>query len=53
MLKRLAGMLDYVCLTFFVRNDRNQNILLTKRVSQTSYNMPATRSNIVRPTNVI
>ena len=33
--------------------DRNQNILLTKNASQTSSNMPATRSNIVEPTNVI
>ena len=51
MLERVAGMLDYVCRTFFVRNDRNQNILLTKNVSRTSYNMPAahvTLYNIVR-----
>ena len=33
--------------------DRNQNILLTENVSQTSSNMPATCSNIVGPTNVI
>ena len=55
MLERVAGMLDDVSLTFFVEMmfDRNQNILLTKNVRQTSSNMPATRSNIVRPTNVI
>ena len=46
MLERVASMLE----TMF---DRNQNILLTKNVSQTSSNMPATRSNIVRPTNAV
>ena len=55
MLERVADMLDDVCLTFLLETmfDRNQNVLLTKNVSQTSSNMPATRSNIVRPTNVI
>ena len=50
MLERVAGMSDDVSLTFFleIMFDRNQNILLTKKS-----NMPATRSNIVRPTNVI
>ena len=33
--------------------DRNQNILPTKSVKQTSSNMHATRSNIVDPTNVL
>ena len=52
MLERVAGMLDdLIYLTFFVF-DRNQDILLTKNARQTSSNMPATRSNIVEPTNV-
>ena len=33
--------------------DRNQNILPTKNVGQTSSNMHATRSNIADPTNVL
>ena len=33
--------------------DRNQNILPTKNVEQTSSNMDATRSNIVDPTNAL
>ena len=33
--------------------DRNQNILPTKNVEQTSSNMHATRSNIVDPTNAL
>ena len=33
--------------------DRNQNILSTKKVEQTSSNMHATHSNIVDPTNVL
>ena len=33
--------------------DRNQNILPTKNVGQTSSNMHATRSNIAGPTNFI
>ena len=55
MLERVAGMLDDVSLTFLLEMmfDRNQNILLTKNVRPTSSNMPATRSNIVRSTNVI
>ena len=46
MLERVAGALEMMF-------DRNQNILLTKNVSQKSSNMPVTRSNIVRSTNVI
>ena len=44
MLERVAGMLDDVCVTFFVRMmfDRNQNILPTKNVRQKSSNMSAT-----------
>ena len=33
--------------------DFDQTSFLTKNVRQTSSNMPATRSNIVEPTNVI
>ena len=49
MLERVAGMLDDVSLTFLLEMmfDRNQNILLTKNVTQTSSNMPATRSNLL------
>ena len=55
MLERVASMLDDVCLTFFVRRcfDSDQTSCLTKNVRQTSSNRPATRSNIVRLTNVI
>ena len=55
MLERVAGMLDDVCLTFLLEEcfDFDQTSILTKNVGQTSSNMPATRSNIVEPTNVI
>ena len=55
MLERVAGMLDDVCLTFLLEEcfDFDQTSFLTKNVRQTSSNMSATRSNIVRPTNVI
>ena len=37
----------------FLAFDRNQNILATKNVEQTSSNMHATRSNIDGPLNVL
>ena len=55
MLERVAGMLDDVRLTFLLEEcfDFDQTSFLTKNVSQTSSNMPATRSNIIEPTSVI
>ena len=55
MLERVAGILDDVCLHFLLEEcfDFDQTSFLTKNVRQTSSNMPASRSNIVEPTNVI
>ena len=43
----------YICCILEKIFDRNQNILPTKIVEQTSSIMNATRSNIVDPTNVL
>ena len=42
-----------ICCVLEKMFDRNQNILPTKNVEQTSSNMHATRSNIADPTNVL